>query len=91
MMIGFSGLGPMVDTVPCMFCAKPTRMTATKQCDACWELCGRMRGVPPTVLRRITKHLAEEGKTQAKPFVDRAARRLSDGTEKGNVGLGDEE
>lgn len=30
-------------TVPCIWCARPTEMTATRQCDGCWELSTRIR------------------------------------------------
>lgn len=31
------------ETVPCIWCAKPTRMLGTRQCDNCWELSRRIR------------------------------------------------
>ena len=34
---------PPTETVPCIWCAKPTEMTATRQCDGCWELSRRIR------------------------------------------------
>ena len=30
-------VAPDGDTVPCQCCGKPTRMTATRFCDMCWE------------------------------------------------------
>lgn len=40
------------ETVPCGLCGKPTMMTGTKRCDACWELEGRIHR-DPALARRI--------------------------------------
>lgn len=31
------------ETVPCIWCAKPTAMLATRHCDGCYELSRRIR------------------------------------------------
>lgn len=52
----------------CGICRKPTRMTGTKRCDACWELESRLRNEKHAqqVLRHVSKSwivgvLPEEG------------------------------
>lgn len=44
------------DKVPCKFCGKPTRSTATKLCDGCWELKTRIQGDPERAFK-IIEHL----------------------------------
>lgn len=46
-------------TVPCGLCGKPTPMTGTKRCDACWELEMRVRA-DPELTRRILAQYDKE-------------------------------
>lgn len=45
-------------TVPCIWCGKPTMMTATKQCDNHWELSHRIQ-YEPEMAARMLKELQE--------------------------------
>lgn len=74
-----------METVPCQFCSKPTRMIGTKQCDSCWELKSRMEVADPTVLRRITKAIVDTKKQDEQRFREaamaRAVQRLANSEE----------
>lgn len=40
-------------TVPCELCSTPTTMTATKRCDACWELERMIRANPALAAKLV--------------------------------------
>jgi ribosomal protein L37E len=43
------------ETCPCELCGKPTFMTGTKRCDACWELETRVLSNPELAQKILDK------------------------------------
>lgn len=48
-----------LEQVQCKWCGEPTRMTATKMCDGCWELDTRIRS-QMELAERILNHYKED-------------------------------
>ena len=46
------------ETVPCGLCGVPTQMKATRRCDWCWELEGRIRR-NPDLARKILRTIGD--------------------------------
>ncbi len=65
-----SAAGSLTRVVDCDLCGKPTKMTATKRCDRCWELERRVQD-DPDIARKVLIEVSGQQRAYVLAVIDK--------------------